>query len=79
MERFQRMQVVAQNENPDVAVTRATTLALDNRASLISMDVLKPIPKALGLVTNMAVTVISNVNCSRLVFKPDGFVSLVPI
>lgn len=54
MERFKNILVYAGTEQPEVAVTRAATLALENNAALTLMDVVKPIPKALGLVTDAA-------------------------
>ncbi len=54
MERFRRILVFAGTEQPAVAVTRAAQLALEYSASLTLIDVVKPVPKALGMMTNVA-------------------------
>ncbi|TWT49609.1 Universal stress protein E [Rubripirellula amarantea] len=54
MRNFKHILVYAGTEQPEVAVTRAAQLALENNASLTLMDVVKPIPKALGLMTDVA-------------------------
>ncbi|MDA8743901.1 universal stress protein [Rubripirellula amarantea] len=54
MKNFKHILVYAGTEQPEVAVTRAAQLALENNASLTLMDVVKPIPKALGLMTDVA-------------------------
>ena len=54
MQRFKRILVFAGTEQPENAVKRAAQLALENKASLTLMDVVKPIPKALGMMTDVA-------------------------
>ena len=54
MKKFKRILVFAGTEEPQVAINRAVELALENRASLTFMDVIKPMPKAIGLMTDVA-------------------------
>ncbi len=54
MQRFQHILVDAGTDQPETAVTRAAQLALENKASLTLMDVVKPIPKSLGMMTDVA-------------------------
>ncbi len=54
MKRFQRILVYAGTEQPDLTVARAAQLALENDAVLTLMDVVKPIPRALGMITDAA-------------------------
>ena len=54
MKRFKRILVYAGTENPEVAVTRAAQLALENEASLTLMDVVKPIPRAFSTMSDVA-------------------------
>jgi nucleotide-binding universal stress UspA family protein len=54
MQRFQHILVYAGTDQPETAVTRAAQLALENKASLTLMDVVKPIPKSLGMMTDVA-------------------------
>jgi universal stress protein E len=54
MERFKNILVYAGTEQSEFAVSQAATLALENNAALTLMDVVKPIPKALGLMTDAA-------------------------
>ncbi|TWU46689.1 universal stress protein [Rubripirellula reticaptiva] len=54
MQRFRHILVYAGTDQPEVAVTRAAQLALENKASLTLMDVVKPIPKSLGMMTDVA-------------------------
>jgi nucleotide-binding universal stress UspA family protein len=49
MQNFKHILVYAGTEQPETAVTRATELALENKARLTLMDVVKPLPKSLGL------------------------------
>ncbi|QDT11891.1 universal stress protein [Planctomycetes bacterium K23_9] len=54
MKRFKRILVYAGTEQPEQAVAKASELALENKASLTLMDVVKSIPKALGMMTDVA-------------------------
>ncbi|WDQ14849.1 universal stress protein [Rhodopirellula sp. P2] len=54
MQNFTNILVYAGTEQPQTAVSRATDLALENNAKLTLMDVVKPIPKALGMMTDVA-------------------------
>ncbi|MEP4680021.1 MAG: universal stress protein, partial [Rhodopirellula bahusiensis] len=54
MQNFKHILVYAGTEQPETAVSRATTLALENKARLTLMDVVKPLPRALGMMTDVA-------------------------
>ncbi len=54
MKNFKNILVYAGNEQPEFAVASAAQLALENEASLTLMDVIKPVPKALGMVTDIS-------------------------
>ena len=54
MDRFKNILAYAGTDQPETAVARAALLALENKASLTLMDVVKPIPKALGMMTDVA-------------------------
>jgi universal stress protein E len=54
MHRFKNILVYAGVEQPETAVSRATKLALENKARLTLMDVVKPLPRALGMMTEVA-------------------------
>ncbi len=54
MKRFNNILVYAGTEHRESAVTRAAQLALENKASLTLMDVVKPMPSVLGLMTDVA-------------------------
>ncbi len=54
MKRFQRILVYAGTESPEMAVTRAAQLALENDASLTLMDVVKPIPRTFSMMSDVA-------------------------
>ncbi|MCM2369857.1 universal stress protein [Aporhodopirellula aestuarii] len=54
MKRFQSILVYAGTAHRDSAVTRAAQLALENKASLTLIDVVKPMPTVLGLMTDVA-------------------------
>lgn len=54
MKRFKNILVYAGTGQPETAVSRATTLALENKARLTLMDVVKPLPRTLGMMTDMA-------------------------
>lgn len=54
MKRFKNILLYAGMEENEVALARALKLARENDATLTIMDVVKPIPHALGLLTNVA-------------------------
>lgn len=54
MKRFKRILVFAGTDTPESAITRAAKLAVENNASLTLMDVVKPLPRALGMMTDIA-------------------------
>jgi universal stress protein E len=54
MKRFKNILLYAGMEENEVALARALKLAIENQATLTIMDVVKPIPHALGLFTNVA-------------------------
>ncbi|MEP4682574.1 MAG: universal stress protein, partial [Rhodopirellula bahusiensis] len=54
MKDFQNILVYAGTEQPETSVSKATELALANSARLTLMDVVKPIPQALGMLTGVA-------------------------
>ncbi|TWU50556.1 hypothetical protein Poly51_38480 [Rubripirellula tenax] len=54
MKKFKHILVYAGTQHPEFAVARATELAMENHAQLTLMDVVKPIPKALGMMTDVA-------------------------
>ena len=54
MQRFQRILCFVGSQTNEAAISRAVGLATSNDAKLIFMDVLKPIPKAIGLMTDIA-------------------------
>lgn len=56
MKRFKNILLYAGTENNVAALNRAVTLAIENDASLTLMDVIKPIPRALGMLTQVAET-----------------------
>ncbi|MGI9470973.1 MAG: universal stress protein [Rubripirellula sp.] len=51
MKRFKNILLYAGMEQNEAAVNRAVKLALENNARLTVMDVVKPIPRALGMLT----------------------------
>lgn len=57
MNRFKKILVFAGTEQPKTAVSRAIELALENEARLTLMDVVKPLPKAIGMITDVATPV----------------------
>ena len=54
MKNFKNILLYAGTEQNEAAVTRAVTLALENSADLTLLDVVKPIPRALGMLTDVA-------------------------
>lgn len=54
MKRFKNILFYAGTENYAEALHRSVTLAMENRARLTLMDVVKPIPNTLGMVTDVA-------------------------
>lgn len=54
MQTFQNILVYAGNERPEMAVSFAVSLAHENHAKLTLMDVVKPLPRALGMMPVMA-------------------------
>ncbi len=54
MKRFKNILLYAGMEQNEAAVSRAIKLAIENDASLTLMDVVKPIPRALGMLTHVA-------------------------
>ena len=54
MERFENILVYAGHEEPGVALKRAFTIAEENRARVTLMDVIKPLPAAIGMLTDAA-------------------------
>ncbi|MGB1816438.1 MAG: universal stress protein [Rubripirellula sp.] len=54
MKRFKNILLYAGMEENEVALARALKLASENQATLTIMDVVKPIPHALGLFTDVA-------------------------
>jgi nucleotide-binding universal stress UspA family protein len=56
MKRFQNILLYAGMEQNEAAVNRAVNLAMENRAPLTFMDVVKPIPRALGMLTDVVET-----------------------
>ncbi|EGF28714.1 universal stress protein [Rhodopirellula baltica] len=54
MNDFENILVYAGTEQPETSVSKATELALANGARLTLMDVVKPIPRALGMLTDVA-------------------------
>ncbi|EMI56059.1 universal stress protein [Rhodopirellula sallentina] len=54
MKRYHNILVYAGTQHRDSAVTRAAQLAMENHASLTLMDVVKPMPSVLGLMTEVA-------------------------
>ena len=53
MKRFKNILLYAGMEQNDASVNRAIQLAIENRAQLTMMDVVKPIPRALGILTDV--------------------------
>ncbi len=53
MKRFKNILLYAGMEQNEAAVNRAIKLAIENRAQLTMMDVVKPIPRALGMLTDV--------------------------
>ncbi|TWU22286.1 Universal stress protein E [Novipirellula galeiformis] len=51
MQRFKRILCYAGTGSDETAISRAVGLAITNGAALTVMDVIKPIPKAVGLIT----------------------------
>ncbi|WP_404309571.1 universal stress protein [Neorhodopirellula lusitana] len=54
MQEFKNILVYAGTEQPETAVAKAAKLALENNARLTLMDVVKPIPKAFGMISDVA-------------------------
>ncbi len=54
MKRFKNILLYAGVEQNEVAVSRSVQLAMENDADLTFMDVVKPIPRALGMMTEVA-------------------------
>jgi universal stress protein E len=54
MHHFKNILVDAGTEQPETAVSRAIKLALENKARLTLMDVVKPLPRPLGMMTDAA-------------------------
>lgn len=54
MDHYEKLLVFTGTEQSENAINRAAALAIENRASLTLMDVIKPIPRALGLMTDVA-------------------------
>ena len=54
MKRFKRILMYAGTERTEAAISRAVTLAIDNDARLTFMDVVKRVPRALGMLTDAA-------------------------
>ncbi|MFG0266629.1 MAG: universal stress protein [Rhodopirellula sp. JB055] len=54
MRNFNNILVYAGDEQTRTCISRATDLALENEARLTIMDVVKPIPQALGMMTDVA-------------------------
>lgn len=54
MKRFKNILFYAGTENYSEALHRSVTLAMENNAKLTLMDVVKPIPSTLGMVTDVA-------------------------
>ena len=53
MKRFTNILLYAGMEQNEAAVSRAVTLAIENNAKLTLMDVVKPVPRALGRMTHL--------------------------
>ena len=56
MKEFKNILLYAGSVKNDAAINRAVELALENNASLTLMDVIKPLPKAIGAMTDVAET-----------------------
>ncbi len=54
MNNFKNILVDAVTDQPKTAVSRAIEWALGNNAQLTLMDVVKPLPKAIGMLTDVA-------------------------
>jgi nucleotide-binding universal stress UspA family protein len=53
MKRFKNILLYAGMEQNEAAVNRSVTLAIENDAKLTLMDVVKPVPRALGMLTHI--------------------------
>ena len=54
MDPFQKLLVYTGTEHNQNAISRAVALAMENHASVTLMEVIKPIPRALGLMSDVA-------------------------
>lgn len=54
MERFKNILVFAGTDDPKTAIRRAFEIAKENKATVTLMDVVKPLPSAIGLLTDVA-------------------------
>jgi nucleotide-binding universal stress UspA family protein len=54
MERFKKLLVYAGTDQPDHAISRSVVLAMENEATLTLIDVIKPVPRVLGFMTDSA-------------------------
>lgn len=52
MERFKKLLVYTGTNQPEVAISRSIVLAMENEASLTLMEVIKPIPRGVGLMAS---------------------------
>ncbi len=52
MQRFKKILMYAGTDQNDAAISRAFELALENSAALTFMEVIKPLPRALGMMTD---------------------------
>lgn len=54
MKRFKNILVFAGTNDPDAAIRRAFEIATENKAVVTLMDVIKPLPSAIGILTDVA-------------------------
>jgi nucleotide-binding universal stress UspA family protein len=52
MERFKKLLVYADTDHRDITISRSIVLAIENEASLTLMEVIKPIPRGIGLMAS---------------------------
>lgn len=54
MQRFKKILCFCGTDDQDTAINRSVTLAIENEAQLTLLDVVKPLPHAIGLITETA-------------------------
>ena len=54
MKRFKKLLVYAGTDQPETAILRAVAIAAENGAKLTLLDVVKPMPRALGMMSSVA-------------------------